>query len=169
VAVIGERFKMPTLINRAPSPGVTVGDQVLQSQKLPPETQSLQTQLRKMFADNDGAEEPVEVNLINMCNMTGVMYNRVEVLTSRQYTTGNIRVSRFRLWIAKGPSQFNKFFKLHHAEFDDSYDFNKFLIQRFYNPIFFTEEEDLAKLSYDNDMWHIVLVGFQHNCENEDD
>jgi hypothetical protein len=121
------------------------------------------------------AGEPIEVSALALCSASGVMYNKFDVLTNRQFTIQQekrvidendpsiardhiVRQLCFRFWIAKGAAQFTTLFSKH-PEFDPEITFQSFLIDQFYLKIFPSEKVELYKLVTDKDMWHLVLIG----------
>ena len=119
------------------------------------------------------------MSALALCSASGVMYNKFEFLTNHQFTIQqekrltdendpsiakdhSLHQPRFRFWIAKGAAQFIRLFSKH-PEFDPKITFQSFLIDQFYLEIFPSEKDELYKLVTDEDMWHLVLIGREHN------
>ncbi|MCX8483482.1 MAG: hypothetical protein ORN50_07860, partial [Crocinitomicaceae bacterium] len=140
------------------------------------------TRLIKLIAgDNDGTASPLILSFEEMKPLTKFDYVNFDEVASLKFnvssftnrktkrstgvegTASNVEQdSRFKIWISKGPKQFQSCIDQEMYDSQLSATFLSFLVG-FYNSVFTDESKELEKLPDRNDLWHVVLVGLKKN------
>jgi hypothetical protein len=97
-------------------------------------------------------------------------YEAMEVLSQREFSSlGKTpsRQSRFRFLIFKGRKQFSRYI---YARYDQFSVLNLYglLVEKFYLKLFADEKDELTKMIKDDDMWHILLIGYRLPTEKDE-
>jgi hypothetical protein len=97
-------------------------------------------------------------------------YEAMEVLSQREFSSSGVtptRQPRFRFLIFKGKKQFAYYIYPRYDRFS-ALNLYGFLVEKFYLKLFADEKDELTKMINDDDMWHILLIGYRLPTEKDE-
>jgi hypothetical protein len=170
---------MPTQMPRQENVAEVIGEYSRSPQQLDTTNELSVAKLSMMENDRDGEAVPIDISAKDFLSaVSPVQYRHLQVMANREYIPDTLtnrtrshaenttkksvhREPRFRFFLFKGSKQLNIILETYKpTSIPKDFDMNSFLYE-FYAAIFHDEDTEIQKICDDNEMWHLVLVGYR--------